>query len=536
MKTIAIYGAGRMGQDLYWYLKKTKVTVKCFIDRRGRDDKDLVYEDIPVLDIDSFDNSRWQVDYIFIAVSDMHIVKEIEKQLLEYGFNCRIPSLMEIFICKSAWKIKDKIIPSYQIIESYLFSSCWKTILPLLFTRMKYRTIIGTQNLMNSGDYQLMMSQLFDMSIQKIRIKKKIKIWFMVYLDSVWSYDYLYQLFENSERFEPLVVIVNSQNRKRNESNKILLESKGYRYVMFRDTKELGEPDLVMYPTMDKQYEKNINICDRKISSLIFCIPYTFWCNTGSDHLLDSKNSNVLWRFYTPTNIHKKLGFKLNLIGSMNMRYSGYPKLDDFVQTKKIISEKKVIIYAPGLVSTSEVENFGTFHLNGEDILEIAERTADRINWIFRPHPILGNRMIRIGKYTSETYEDYIERWKRIKGAKVSIGGSYNELFINSDAMITDAISFVSTYQYTGNPLLYLDKEGKLYLNEYGIQLHEIIYHSKYNDIKGIENFIENILEGKDELCSIRKAFYDENIDYMNHNKMTACRYIYEDIKKTLLE
>lgn len=536
MKTIAIYGAGRMGQDLYWYFKKNKVLVKCFIDRRGRDDKNLVYEDIPVLDIESFANNRLQVDYIYIAISNIHIAREIEKQLLKYGLNCRIPSLMQVSVCKLRWKIKDKIIPSYQMIESFIFSYCWRIILPLLFNAMKYRTIIGTQSLMDSNDYQIMMSQLFDISIKRIRIKKKIKVWIMVFLDSVWAYDNLYQLFEDSDRFEPLVVIVNSQNRKRNESNKILLESKGYRYVMFRDTKELGEPDLVMYPTMYKQYEKNINICDRKISSLIFCIPYTFWCDIESDHLLDSKNSNVLWRFYAPTNIHKKMGYDLNLIGNMNMRYSGYPKLDDFLQIKKKPSEKKIIIYAPGLVSTSEVANFGTFHLNGEDILEIAERTSDRINWIFRPHPILGNAMIRIGKYTSKTYEDYLARWKKIKGAKVSVGGSYNELFVNSDAMITDAISFVSTYQYTGNPLLYLDKEGKLYLNEYGTQLHKVIYHSNYNDINGIKKFIENILEGKDELCSIRKSFYNENINYMNHNKMTACRYIYEDIKKNLLE
>lgn len=55
---------------------------------------------------------------------------------------------------------------------------------------------------------------------------------------------------------------------------------------------------------------------------------------------------------------------------------------------------------------------------------------------------------------TPKEVEDYYQAWTEV--GEVYEGGSYMEMFINSDAMLTDCCSFLGEYLPSGHPILHL--------------------------------------------------------------------------------
>ena len=404
----------------------------------------------------------------------------------------------------------------------------------------RYYNLIGARELLADIEYKQMTQYMFLNNIERIREKKIIKIWFMFLWDSVWSCDDIYRLFENSGKFEPTVVLTDIFDETVNEKARTLVQRNKYRYISSKELRTCcaEPPDIVMYPSLYDQYGKGFNICDRKLSSLVLCIPYTFWWDTLTGiSMLGSKNSAVLWRFYAPTKIHMRMGIQRNIIGNQNMRYSGYPKLDTFVNHGNVdcTNRKKTVIYAPGTCSSDETTDFSTFEFNAFDILEMAKATAGIINWIYRPHPILGINLAQYGVMPLSDYQAYEAEWSKVANVQMSIGGPYQDIFLSSDAMITDAVSFVSSYQYVKKPLLFIDRHRGEGLNEFGQKLHEVIYHADANDIEKIQWFInEVVVGGNDELKEKREEFFREYLDYYSENHCTASEYIYKDICKAI--
>ncbi len=333
--------------------------------------------------------------------------------------------------------------------KSYIFLFFWKLKPAICIYWFKYNSLIQVRNYISDSSYRSIMQKLFFLNENRMQSKSSLTVWFMCFLDSTWSCDELFTMMECSEKFSPVVILMDILDNETNHRNKTFFDGKGIPYIDIKDIqKDHKEPDLVMYPTMYSQYVKGVNVGERSLSCLVFSIPYTFWCDTASDHLLDNENASVLWRFYAPTNMHKEMGVGRNIIGNFNMRFSGYPKLDDFLEKHRqdIKKKKKTIIYAPGMFSGCESNNFATFDKNGTQILELARETADFINWIYRPHPQLGESLEANEILTNENYNNYVDCWQHIPNAVVSKGGSYRDIFMFSDAMITDAISFVSVY------------------------------------------------------------------------------------------
>lgn len=394
------------------------------------------------------------------------------------------------------------------------------------------------RNYISDSSYRSIMQKLFFLNENRMQSKSSLTVWFMCFLDSTWSCDELFTMMECSEKFSPVVILMDILDNETNHRNKTFFDGKGIPYIDIKDIqKDHKEPDLVMYPTMYSQYVKGVNVGERSLSCLVFSIPYTFWCDTASDHLLDNENASVLWRFYAPTNMHKEMGVGRNIIGNFNMRFSGYPKLDDFLEKHRqdIKKKKKTIIYAPGMFSGCESNNFATFDKNGTQILELARETADFINWIYRPHPQLGESLEANEILTNENYNNYVDCWQHIPNAVVSKGGSYRDIFMFSDAMITDAISFVSVYQYIHKPLLYLDKDIKPELNKYGEILHKVVYHAAASDFLKIRKFVfHTVMAEMDNLKDVRENFFMKNLDYVSRNGLSASKYIYEDIYQSI--
>lgn len=190
------------------------------------------------------------------------------------------------------------------------------------------------------------------------------------------------------------------------------------------------------------------------------------------------------------------------------------------------------IVYAPGYMLGIPEENFSTFISNSEMLYEYAKNHPNTTSWVYRPHPALGESLV--GAKAIKNMNEYLEyerKWEELDNARVISGGDYFHIFNTSDGMILDSISFVSSYQYIGKPLLFLEQNEKLY-NPYGQKIMQVIYKVKGNDLEGIKKFIEEVLIGKkDTMIETRKKFFEEYLDYYTYNgNHLASEFIYRDI------
>ena len=109
--------------------------------------------------------------------------------------------------------------------------------------------------------------------IELISQKKKIKVAFMFQTPAVWKYDRLYRLMENSDVFDPIVVLTpynvnlfydRAETMRVMEQSALYVEKNQYRFISAYDTeakrwvdvKKLIDPDVVFFskPYKDTLY------------------------------------------------------------------------------------------------------------------------------------------------------------------------------------------------------------------------------------------------------------------------------------------
>ncbi len=76
------------------------------------------------------------------------------------------------------------------------------------------------------------------------------------------------------------------------------------------------------------------------------------------------------------------------------------------------------------------------------------------IKWVFKPHPLLREKIALSGFMTKEELDEYYEAWARI--GVVCLTGDYQDVFLESRVMLTDSASFLPEYAATGRPLIHL--------------------------------------------------------------------------------
>lgn len=135
----------------------------------------------------------------------------------------------------------------------------------------------------------------------------------------------------------------------------------------------------------------------------------------------------------------------------------GHTGLDPFYLNRGKCESKGYVIYAPhwsiDCSGNENSENYSTFLQTGQTMLDFALKHRE-IKWVFRPHPTLKTVLMRTGVWTKEKIDSYFSVWSEI--GILSECGGYEELLMESSAMITDCGSFLMEYACTGNPIVHL--------------------------------------------------------------------------------
>ena len=363
----------------------------------------------------------------------------------------------------------------------------------------------------------------------KLQDKQPITCVFLALESSVWKYDRIYQIMSNNDRFNPIIVVCPVVNygkdqmlRKMDMCYARFVDS-GYNVIKsyniendsYLDLRSLN-PDILFYTNpydslIDKRY-----FITNFLDILTVYVSYCINCSKDDYFSSDLPLHNLVWRRYAETEYALNISKKIQKRRAENVVYSGYPGIEVFIDKDysphtnpwKLANPKlKRIIWAPH--HTIKRSDYGhTCFLEYSDFfLEMARKYEDRVQFVFKPHPILRSKLELL--WGKEKTDSYYEQWRDLPNTTIH-ESDYTDLFLTSDAMIHDSGSFTVEYLYVNKPVMRTVSDMPLpeLFNQFGLDCTDQYYLAYSKD--DIEKFINQVINGKDPMREQRTKFVND--------------------------
>lgn len=426
-------------------------------------------------------------------------------------------------------------------------------------TRGKYADLYCYKNVFGTKKYVQMRNKIFSKSEVNIRKKNHKSVRIVMEDCSEWCTTDIYNYFDR-KGVDIAVVLVpffhgtEESIRKAYRLCREFCETKKFRYIeaynpsdwkLVKESAQSVYGDVMIYtnPWMGS-YPEEIKVNNIPLSIITCYIPYGFMLMKAEQHQFNQISHNMFTHIYCESAMHYQMFEEYCDIGKSHVEFSGHPKMDCYIERHKTYEERSYdaintnqqnvrpikIIYSPHWNFTG---GYATFIHNGLQILQYAETHTDTTLWVYKPHPLLEKELITQGLMSAEEYGAYVERWERLPNAKVYLSGDYQEIFMSSDCMINDSISFIAEYMYAHKPMLLLHNDETNY-NSFGMECINHVYKCNGNDLNSIFQFIENIRYGKDYMKETRERFFSMHLDYYHTKGLLASEYIISRISGIL--
>lgn len=392
---------------------------------------------------------------------------------------------------------------------------------------------------------------------QKFREGKPVKIMLMTSRPGMWNFDYLYPLLKQDKRFDVCVLIMpekaygdETMKKYMQEVSQELTEKNipficGYNLKTgtFIKPREVINPDIVFFTDFAHfHFYKNFAI-NRFRDKITFLNDYGYSVMLDQ-HTCNYELNNEVDVYFRPTYRHQEMaqlymykthGDNVSVVGSpkLDVRFDEAYKVTDVWKPQS--KSKKRIIWAPHH-SDGHPKNtyqYNAFYVLSDFMLQLAEEYKDKVQFAFRPHPILRPKLnLRWGK---EKTDAYFKKWEDLENGQIS-DGEFQDLFITSDAMIMDSCSFIAEYTAFDKPLLHtISPTSRVRLNEFGLDIYDCIYKADVDLEQSIRHFIDEVvLAGNDYLKEERAKVVKKYFSKLNGK--TASENIYQEIVDYLSE
>ena len=399
---------------------------------------------------------------------------------------------------------------------------------------------------------------------------QSIKVVFQSYSAAEWPAEEVYKRYQQTKGIETLVFV--SPLMGRGKETAINSYSQTYDYFVqtghrvyggldvetckIKSWDDFGEAPDVLYQlsTWFTSLPEAQWFSRLPMRCLMAYIPYSLYLANNADgsyavnSVYNKEIINLMWRVYCDTRFNLEGYKKYQLLKGENVRFSGYTKMDYFLDDKEMDAKeisnlwkipvgneegkiKKIIIAPHYSVGNREIILYSTFKKNAWFWLYLAEKYKDKVSFVFKPHPNLRYVAVEEGLFKDyEEYDSYLQRWNDLPNAKVVQESSYLEYFVTSDAMIMDSISFLGEYLYVGKPLLFLTREEQRFL-ELGEKVVNAYYRVPGDDYSGIIDFIDDVvLSGNDFMKANREEVFDQEYNYVKQNGICASDFICKEL------
>ena len=150
--------------------------------------------------------------------------------------------------------------------------------------------------------------------------------------------------------------------------------------------------------------------------------------------------------------------------GNAHVHFTGSPKIDNLAREAQagasswpLENGKFKIIWAPHHSYSPHWYNFGVFSKIYRQMLEFAKENSD-IQIVLRPHPFLWGTLTDRKVIDAEELSSWRKAWSELSNTAVEEDGSYAGLFLATDVLVTDGISFLGEYPLvTGKPAIFIE-------------------------------------------------------------------------------
>ena len=377
----------------------------------------------------------------------------------------------------------------------------------------------------------------------------KVHVMFIVEELAKWKAASLYEAMRQSDIFEPVIGLTYPtdrygatprQNEERIRETKKWFESNGYECrVIYNAVKnklldiESFRPDVVFYPEVWYENRKHSPVRVSRFALTCY-IPY-FVPNYVIVDLDCRQNMHRLyWRHFVLNDNLARLYRDSTSDGTMAGEFVGlgHTMFDAITACRNGVSDfshGRRVIYAPHWTFDHPRNpcpvHYSTFVQDGRTILEYAKQHRE-IEWVFKPHPNLRERVVSSGLMSPEQIDGYYAEWGQV--GEVCLSSDYNRLFADSMAMITDCGSFLSEYGATGHPIIHLLSPQNKEVPPESIKRLYDTYYQVHNE-KELYTWLTTILEeGRDPNKSERLRAL-EAVGFLGQN---AARNILEYLNK----
>jgi hypothetical protein len=393
-------------------------------------------------------------------------------------------------------------------------------------------------------------------SVDTIKNKEKIKVVFLAIHGSVWKVDSVFSQMVRDPYFVPEILVcpyvVYGEDKMLRDMNESFQYFKNKGYPVRKSLKNDGTwlsisdicPDVVVF-TNPYKLTRPEYYSDVYLRYLTIYVPYYYMATNHAGDIkkvLDTPMLNAMWRIYWP---HRYVSEKFNTLSQVkgkNSKLTGYPATEALLSrengSKKVAwktgsSKNKKIIYAPHHSISDDESSLSTFLQLGLSVKKIAVQYNERVQWSFKPHPILKSNLYLHPAWGKERTDKYYEFWASQEYTQLD-EGEYDDLFVQSDAIIHDCSSFIVEYAVTKKPALYLlsrSSEGLEFLNDFGKCAFQT--HQTARSASEINKFILGVLECAGTQEKRENTSFDEYLSEFYNSEMPSDRII-KDIKVAL--
>ncbi|MGR5539585.1 CDP-glycerol glycerophosphotransferase family protein [Vibrio campbellii] len=380
--------------------------------------------------------------------------------------------------------------------------------------------------------------------IKRIRRKTKhgdqIKVVFLVLEKSMWKTDLLYQAMDKHPHYCPMILVIPRCNASDIEANTRQTEAffvdKGYRVSRSCPSEQWAEEDdvinqdLIFFtnPHNDSLEKYSISSLRNKLTCYV---PYFELLDLNFAIHFNGPTENLVWKFFQINEIHRKIAQEYAYNEGSNSVVVGYPATEALYNDSQYEnpwinpSLKKIIIAPHHSIADSSFLSNATFLENAECLKALAVKYSDQVNFAFKPHPLLKEKLYRHPDWGKEKTDQYWNFWSSKPNLQLE-EGEYVGLFRESDGMIHDCTSFITEYLYIGKPVLYLNPNIRERLNDYGkLGYDAMLKAEKQSDI---ERFIVSIIRGDE-------VMFDEDMQKKLRPPLSPTAQIMTILNETLV-
>ena len=302
------------------------------------------------------------------------------------------------------------------------------------------------------------------------------------------------------------------------------------------------QPDIVFFNSTLGL--KNTDRFLAEASNAITCfVPYGYFLSNSQEFVFDNDFNYKMTYLFWETAPFADLSERRARNKGENSFFQGYPKLDPFFDGhspenvwKTQSFAKKKVVWAPHHSIENNTDHYGysCFNELADVMLELAEKYRDKVQFAFRPHPLLRSRLNSDERWGEQKTAKYYKKWEQRENTQFS-DGDYVDLLLTSDAMIGDSISFMCEYSAIDKPYCFTTRDDTVSrkFNELGKDVFNRLLYKAPPLSDEIENFLQNVvLNGNDPLSEKRRTFTEENL--LSPDGKNAAENIFNFLKKEL--